>query len=308
MTNETNSINNDKSKLKTSQQIINLLDGIDVMLSYATSSGKIISQDLAISLAKLNVLRAKDYLKEGKDYEESKLSELFSLAMKVHRQLSALVAPATPISLQVTERVGRTFRIRNPAMNILIYLTLFCLVGFSVTFIPFKLTGSWQQIVRSFNLLFAAGLGAGFYSLSTSRRYILQRTFDPRYNQVYYVRFVLGLAAGTILGHFGLNMTTGNLATQLGPGVLSIIGGFSADAVAQILQRLADTLVTIVRGSNQDEIEARERKVKAEAAEVRNRDRNEAVKKLQKLLPMAQGDNIDKFRKEIQHTIDELLD
>jgi hypothetical protein len=93
----------------------------------------------------------------------------------------------------------------------------------------------------------------------------VERRYDPKYNQVYFVRFVLGLTSGTILGYFGQNLmgsSAGDVARKFTPPILALLGGYSAEAVSQILQRVADTLVTMVRGSNDDVVKA-----KSDAAE-----------------------------------------
>ena len=307
MNEENTSIDAKKVPSQSEKKLLKLIEDIDVMASFASTSGKSIPEDIARLLAELNVLKDRGYFSTNEKVDVEKFSHNYISAIKVHNQLVKIVSPATPESIKATERIGNSFRIKNSATNILVYSTLICLAIFVATAMPIKISENLSEITRSLNLLFAAGLGAGFYSLSTSRQYIRDRTYNPSYNQIYYVRFVLGLAAGTILGHFGTNMTTGPLAQQLGPSVLAIIGGYSADAVSQILQRLAETLVTIVRGSNQHEIERREREIRADASESIIREKNQIAKKLQRI----SGDKLDEqspsARKNIDNLIDELL-
>jgi hypothetical protein len=100
--------------------------------------------------------------------------------------------------------------------------------------------------------LFAASLGAVFYVLFTALGYVKDRTFDPRYTPLYVIRFVLGILAGLILAIvlgaplFGSNGTI----SSLGPAVIALLGGFSTEAVYQILQRLVDVLLATVRGDD----------------------------------------------------------
>src|SRR5690349_15805819 len=109
------------------------------------------------------------------------------------------------------------------------------------------------QVMQTLNAFCGAAAGASFYILISSREYLLGRTYDPRYNMVYLIRFFTGLVAGIILASaLGPILTPkfGDGAQfALTPGILAILGGFSADAVQLILQRLVDVLVTVVRGS-----------------------------------------------------------
>lgn len=346
-----------ESSANLEKRIKELRDDINTMENYLFASGKTLSPDMISDLAELNCSRDKLKAKKKDNIK------LYTMVLEAHNQLSALIAPATPITLRATERLGNSFRIKNYAINKLIYLTLFCLVGFIIT-LPFalketpitmetsptekakdeasqkkleknvtpnepeknttnpnNLTGLFNQqnqykdkLLLVINILFAAGLGAGFYSLTTSRRYILNRTFDPSYNQIYYIRFVLGLTAGTILGYFGgtglfaKNITENSqLVSGISIGVLSIVGGYSADAVAKILQRIAETLVTLVQGSNQNEIDMKESQIKTEALMNLNRDKKELVKTLHNLLGEVQGENTDSIREKIQSTIETFM-
>ena len=295
-----------KELSKTSEKIKNLVEDIDVMAEYARGMGKVISKDIGRSLAELNVFRDSGYAFDV-EKDMAKIGSLYSTALTIHNQFIKIVSPATPESLRATERIGKSFRIRNNAINILVYITLAFLALFVITTALLSVSDALKAPLQAVNLLVAAGLGAGFYALSTARRYILQRTYDPRYNQVYYVRLILGLAAGSILGYFGTNMTGGPLAGQLGPSVLAIVGGYSADAVARILQRLADTLVTVVRGSDLQRIEGRERELRAEADETIHRERVKMAKELQKLFGAAREGDSAATQKGIQGLIDELL-
>ena len=147
-------------------------------------------------------------------------------------------------------------------------------------------------------LLAAAGLGSGFYGLYTAYDYYVNRTYDPRYNQTYLVRYILGLTAGTILGYFGTNMLgagssagpataaetakTASMAKDLGPSVLALVGGYAAEAVSQILQRMAETLVTVVRGSNADELKAKQEELKSKTKQELVQKKMDMLKPLQK--------------------------
>jgi hypothetical protein len=92
-------------------------------------------------------------------------------------------------------------------------------------------------------------LGAAFYVLFQAQEYVTKRTFDPQYNSVYVIRLVLGILAGFILAY--VTQSTGLLKGQLkdyGPPVIALLGGFSTDAVNQVLQRLVEIVMAAIRG------------------------------------------------------------
>lgn len=162
-----------------------------------------------------------------------------------------------------------------------------------------------------FMILAAASLGSAFYGLYTAHKYIVTCTFDPKYHQVYLIRYVLGLTSGTILGFFGKDLNlhlNGANTQQLGAAVLALVGGYAAEAVSQILQRFAETLVTVVRGSNDDVLQAKEGELQAKAKQQETQTKNELVKGLLKAKDAAVsagGPNSDVV-KEIQKQIDAL--
>lgn len=112
------------------------------------------------------------------------------------------------------------------------------------------LSPTTQAILERLNWLFSAALGAVFYVLFTALNYVKNRTYDPQYNSIYVIRFVLGVLAGLILAIVMQNDFGGVTAKKFGPSVLALLGGFSTEAVYQILQRLVEVLLAAVRGDN----------------------------------------------------------
>lgn len=173
------------------------------------------------------------------------------LVIRVHGELSQLVQPATPASIRASSIMNN---------RALFSITILGIVSFLILLLPTLFADSVYG-KDEFQMIGAAGLGSAFYSLYTANRYLRDGTFDPRYNQLYLIRFALGVFAGYILGHFGREMLSsvdsnnGN-TKQIGTATLALVGGFASEAVAQILQRIADTLVTVVRGSDKDRAEA----------------------------------------------------
>jgi aspartate/glutamate racemase len=72
---------------------------------------------------------------------------------------------------------------------------------------------------------------------------------------------VTGVVAGVILAYVikAYNPCTpdAKTITCLSPAIIGILGGFSAEAVEQILQRLVDVLLSTIRGDNSGQIQAK---------------------------------------------------
>ena len=127
---------------------------------------------------------------------------------------------------------------------------------------------SWVDFYMSENLWIAinafagAALGASFYVLLRTQPYLVNRSYDPKYNAAYISRFITGIIAGVILS-IGLKDQFTGLAKTLTPGVLGILGGYAAEAVELMLQRLVEVLLAAIRGDGSAQVQA---KVAAEQA------------------------------------------
>ncbi len=197
---------------------------------------------------------------------EPDMSNLGDLLV-AHLALSKLIAPATPRSLEATEPARGVLMgsLRRPPLIMwMIIIAIAAAAGFVVTEIflgqagDAAVTGSNYALER-LNWCFAAALGAVFYVLFTAHTYVKDRTFDPRYNSVYIIRFVLGILSGLILATvLGAKLFAGKTGVnELGPSVIALLGGFSSEGVYQILQRLVDMLLAAIRGD--DSTAAREK-------------------------------------------------
>jgi hypothetical protein len=218
--------------------------------------------------------------------------------ISVHGKLSALIAPATPRSLDATEFPPRSTRawLTYGLIGFLILAAAVGVAGYIKT-LPvaqppakspdtqpgkppekpadapkaighhgFVVAGLRSSVLAQagvgvvpsvtaelnrtqWNYFYAAALGAAFNGLFTAYKYLLNRSFDHGYVVVYVIRFVLGLVAGMILGNLGAGLFAGDTTlSKLGPGMISLLGGYSAEAVRQILDRLVEVLVSVVRG------------------------------------------------------------
>lgn len=283
---------------KDHDQLPKLLHDIETMRAYASESGKPVPPRVAERLAHLRS-------REGS-------GESMSEASAVHAELSKIVAPATPKSIETTQPSGDSFvgrlLVRNPAIQLLVGLTMGSLVLFLVVntlLLGDKATGAFVQPAL---LLLAASLGAGFHALLTAHRFIVHRTFDPQYNQSYLIRYVLGLTAGMILGYFGKELLAGRgdaEAMQLGTAALALVGGFAADAVAEILTRVSDILVAVVKGGQREQLDAREAEIRAEEE---RKQREKGLDAAKRALDLATDSRMDEqMRIEVEKLANSLM-
>lgn len=255
--------------------------------------------------------------------------------LKVHAGLSRVIAPATALTLQVSEPPAgrRRFLGGLPVLvKIASWVALGCAVGFVATSIPAAsekakkaaeavtatptpsptptpavsaasgvtptqtssptptasptvaesapspagsdlvakelAAHSWLNLLKrilkallpSVNAAFGAGLGAAFYILLSTQPYLTNRSFDPKFNAIYACRFITGLIGGIILsialGPIIASRIEGG-PFPITPGILAILGGYAAEAVQQILQRLVEVMLTAVRGDGSAQVQAK---------------------------------------------------
>jgi uncharacterized membrane protein len=234
---------------KVRQQLVR---EVTVMLSYALEEGLALDPNVAALIGGEQA---------GASTHVSFASQPTSSLTALHVALAKVVTPATPGSLEATAPAPGPFGflLNPPLIGLMVLAAIACAFGFVVTLDPTRTAAS------KWNLLFSAGLGSAFYGLFTAHDYVKNRTFDPRYNSVYLIRFVLGIIAGLILASLGVADQNDTLK-KLGLGVIALLGGYSAEAVNQVLQRLVDILLAAVKGGGGDVAKAKEEEVKAKAA------------------------------------------
>jgi xanthosine utilization system XapX-like protein len=221
----------------------------DVMFRYAMSEGLPIDDNTRLTVATLQ-----QKLASIPPPPPLQLTpDLFGELLTAHIALSKVIAPATPLSLKATEPApGWLGSLRRPP------LVLGMVIVSGVAAIGFVISRIWLP-ESELTWCCAAALGAVFYVLFTALGYVKDRTFDPRYTPLYVIRFVLGILAGLILAivlkdsQFIKNPAIKDMSLS----VIALLGGFSTEAVYQILQRLVDILVAAVRGDNSDAVKAK---------------------------------------------------
>lgn len=279
------------------QQLMDLLMQINLMEAYATLQGKPIEKNLAQKLALLSnhikrPAEAGKAREELKAIDDASVVKAIELAFDVHGSLSELVKPATPESLEASAPRKGWARVKWPRVtDILIVTTFVAVAAFAAGAL---LKGSWPNAAQ-LAYLGAALLGASFSGLFTAYKFVQSRTFDPAQGSSYMVRVVLGTVSGLILANIGSSLIgaqTSGALSALGPGTLALVGGYSADAVNLILQRIADTLVTTVRGNTDDALKAKQAQLEVESKSTDFEQRHATVVALSDLLKNATDDKL----------------
>jgi hypothetical protein len=202
--------------------------------------------------------------------------------VRVHDQLSKLVAPATPRALLLLgpdhgrastwkSMMGSVPLVRRVMFAALVSMVVYMVVGLSP-----QVNEHIRTVQNSSGLLLllnelawlsAAAMGASFAVLMQVSGYVVKRNYDPRYEPSYWIKFFLGVMAGFILVQLmpvpKLAGTSGDVSQLM----LALLGGFSASAVFRILTRLVEAVESIFRGDAKDEITRRENDARARASE-----------------------------------------
>ncbi|MBC8289379.1 MAG: hypothetical protein H8E37_03590 [Planctomycetes bacterium] len=234
-----------------------ILGECEVMLRHALGNGIPVPPHIAKTLeVHLSETLASS---DSTPNEQSDIAEL----TRIHHRLSRMVAPAIPRALLLLaheRQQGGPLRFLGPLPLIrqvwiaaLLSLIALCWIGTSP-----HVTGRANEadILKSsgvpllLNELFylsAAGLGASFSTLFRANRYVVEGTYDPKYDTLYWSRFLLGIIAGLILVEFVPLDTSGHVTSFARP-LLAILGGFSSTVVYQILSRLVESVGSVVQG------------------------------------------------------------
>ena len=193
---------------------------------------------------------------------------------ETHNALSELVKPATPGSilyLKQRREMPRVFRLLGPIPTIrdmvwatIISMVVFLVLGASDEINAKAMAGSFldrvgkAEIIVSVFLLASAALGASFANLYTAYRYVIEGSYDPKYDTTYWIRFVLGIIAGYILAEI-LDL---GFSESFSKPLLALLGGFSASAVFRILNKMVEAVEAMFRGDARAAVAGRETEIK----------------------------------------------
>lgn len=238
--------------------------------------------------------------------------------ISVHEQLTKIVEPAKPRTILLMDKesdqpgllkfLGVVPFIRRMMLAAIVCLVLFITISLSPeinnkpdSWNLFQTSG-WALLLKELFLLSAAGLGASFTALFKANRFIVEGTFDPKYESSYWIRFSLGFIAGMILAT--LIPIEESVSSDFGKPLLAMLGGFSADLVYRVIARIIETLEALFRGDTRTLVQAKEEQAKARAAgeDIQNR-----VKAASNVLKLQQEIDPEMKPEEIKKKMGKLL-
>ena len=240
---------------------------------------------------------------------------------KIHARLAALVAPATPRSVQATQASQGTLWRAMGSVRLLRQLMVAAGVSLAIYIISgaspdvtgdsgsMDTSSGWTVVVNQIHFLSAAALGASFFSLFKANRFVTQSTFDPRFESTYWVRLGIGVIAGAILANF-IDVDISDAAShQFEKATVAMLGGFSADVVQRILNRMVETLESLVQGGGRDLVASREQAMKVQLTEQLAQRRMDMAANLVTLQQqIGKGLDSDKLGQKLEQMIGDLIE
>lgn len=265
-----------------------LLDECKAMSNYAFSQGMQVPPNLMKlleSYTRHSEEKEVDSMSEGKPpfspEESAKRAQQLTF---LHNKLSSIISPAKPgtvllMEQEVAKKSPFLFLGRVPFIRRMMFTAIFSLLALIVISMSsninnkaivlsiFENSGESLLLVQML-FLAAAALGASFTALFTANKYIVEGTFDPKYETSYWIRFVVGLISGIVLTQLiplggletaieqspivkgdGASATTGSPPGSMAGMIkitLALLGGFSANLVYSILNRLVETIRSFI--------------------------------------------------------------
>ena len=227
------------------------------MASYALASGKHLRPDVA------EIVRSSQMASQPANQATSVTAIDARALTWAHAQLTHLVAPAALRAvLLLAEQVGDRERwsIFGPIrlVRYLLAIAFISMLGLLVdgateqvsatTANIFNLVGL-SSILNSLFLLCAASLGASFSGLFRINLYIAATTYDPKYDASYWVQYGLGVIAGVLLATL-IPLADATAGSAITRPVLALIGGFSASLLYRLMDRLSQSIESMVTGAS----------------------------------------------------------
>lgn len=277
---------------------IKALQECETMVRYAQSQGFKVPQHVLKQMGDLNAIahELNQNISQGDLNSLDPRSLNMALIGSLHKEMASVIAPATPATVVLMEQNKRKglFGLLGPVPLVrqLNIITMFCLIAFLGLFFAtdvdsYTVNGdilSYEGPAFIYNelvIVCIAALGASFYALFEVYKYIAKNSYDPKYDSIYWIRFILGIVSGVILAQFIfvdpeiLGQGADAVEKQFDPTrdmgtfftykpLLAFLGGFSARVVHKILNSMVEAIETFISGSARDAIRARE-----EAAQVK---------------------------------------
>ena len=199
---------------------------------------------------------------------------------RAHGELARLIEPFTPdliVMLEIESKVsplvramGRIRIERCFVLTALASISVFIALSLShylkdPMYGDFFTSSGFPLLINEFFFISSAAVGASFSNLFQIDRELMAGTFIPKNQSSYWVQFILGIVAGlllsTILNVQSVASTTAKSVGRVSfeAATLALMGGFSSSIVQRIVQRIIEALESVLRGSAQQEVQARDR-------------------------------------------------
>lgn len=297
-----------------SQLAAQLLEESKAMAKYALSNGLEVDADTIGSLQQQIVLIDKGTLQT---------SSIIQLAT-IHQSLAKSVYPATPRAITMLENersnkdlfyfLGPVPLIRQLSAAAAFALAALLLVSLSVQVnvdnINLGLLHSNNQtlFLNQLFLVCSAGLGACFSGLFLANSFIAKATYDPRFDSSYWSRIILGIIAGIILVELlPSTLFDDGSMKNFGKPSLAMFGGFSANVVYRILQRLVDSLEMLVKGKAEDSLDNQRALMQIKASEQRTQLNADLANKVVGLMKEMEGKGQEEIKQSLNSFVNGLL-
>ena len=253
------------------------------MAKYALESGKRVPPD---TVAAIQSFSSQANVKNVKNL------------VQIHEKLTRIIAPANPKTILLLETESAKNRhlkflgliplVRQLMIVALISLAIFIfcqLFDFADTTLDVLDQSGLKFLFIILTLIASASLGAAFSSLFQANKYITAGTYDPKYETSYWIRFILGIIAGMTLSVL-INLGNEGQANhiKMGRPLMAMLGGFSASLVYRIFTRLVDTVESLITGSKEESLSAKEKEMNARAMESDLQNRQEVAASLMNIV------------------------
>jgi hypothetical protein len=303
---------NTVSKDGTFNLATSLLRQCEAMTRYAFGNGKSVPGDIVEMLQTFSTQQPSN----GTTLDVKQLAS-------VHDRLCQIVAPASPATIQLFEKAatgGPAKQLLGPVPLIrrMMALAGFFLVGILLISLSPDVTGKaadsdmfeasgWTLFLNEVFLLCAAGLGATFAALFQVNRYIVNCTYDPKYEACYWIKFVLGMIAGFMLSELIDIHSTAATSGDLTRPVLAMVGGFSATVVYRILTRLTETIESLFQGDTKEMIATQQQAIKTKLTQQMNQDRLKLAAGLIDLQKLVASGATDELKQKLDKAVSDLI-
>ena len=315
--------------------LFRLLYNCELMYDYLTETGKNVPEDIGTKLSVINLktapIIAEYKAKKESDTADGEPERVLRVAIakalegdketitNIFNELVSKCKPATPCTLENTIPTDKMFIWFGSKFIRFIrdvwLLSIFFLAGYVITgsFSVIK-ENQGDQFYLQLLLFFSAGLGACLYALTTSKRYIIARTFDNKYITHYYNRIIIGLITGFILANiidasfFTSNAAGQNIVEKITPSLLALLGGFSAEAVIKILNRIVAMITTLVEGDVKDLLDTKEQEIKSRFQAQKVKQNMDSVIDLKSILESSKINKDSDLYKKIDGVINKMME